>query len=46
MANFQAVHRLSLDISFRTDTLSCFLPDDAAALANVMLTTDLAQWLG
>jgi len=45
MANFQAVHRLSLDLSFRADTLSCFLSDDAAALVNVMLTRDLAQWL-
>jgi hypothetical protein len=45
MANFQAVHRLSLHISFHVDTLSCFLSDDAAALANVMLTRDLAQWL-
>jgi hypothetical protein len=45
MANFQAVHRLSLHISFHVDTLSCFLSDDAAALANVMLTRDLARWL-
>jgi hypothetical protein len=27
MANFQAVHRLSLHISFHVDTLSCFLSD-------------------
>jgi hypothetical protein len=45
MANFQAVHGRSLDISFRPDTLSCYLSDDAAALANLMLTRDLAQWL-
>jgi len=35
MANFQAFHRLSLHISCRPDTLSCFLAVDAAALANV-----------
>jgi len=35
MANFQVFRRLSLHISFRTDTLSCFLADDATALANV-----------
>jgi len=37
MANFQAFRRLSLHISCRADTLSCFLADDAAALANVKL---------
>jgi hypothetical protein len=35
MGNFQAFRRLSLHISFRADTLSCFLADEAAALANV-----------
>jgi len=35
MANFQGFHWLSLHISFRADRLSCFLADDAAALANV-----------
>jgi hypothetical protein len=32
MANFQAFRRLSLHISFRADTLSCFLADEAAAV--------------
>jgi hypothetical protein len=35
MANLQAFRRLSLHISCRPDTLSCFLVVDAAALANV-----------
>jgi hypothetical protein len=30
--NFQAFRRLSLHISFRADTLSCFLADEAAAV--------------
>jgi hypothetical protein len=32
MSNFLAFRRLSLRISFRTDTLSCFLSDQAAAI--------------
>jgi len=32
MANFQACRRLSLHISFRADTLSCALTDEAAAV--------------
>jgi len=41
MANFQGFHRLSLHISFRADTLSCILADDAAALANVETLTSI-----
>jgi len=35
MANFQAVLRLSLHISFRADTLLCLHADVDAALGNV-----------
>jgi hypothetical protein len=32
MANYLAFRWLSLHMSFRTDTLSCFLADEAAAV--------------
>jgi hypothetical protein len=32
MANYLAFHWLSLHMSFRADTLSCFLADEAAAV--------------
>jgi len=35
MANYQAFCQLLQLISFRADTLSCFLTADVAALANV-----------